>query len=232
MRKLFLILAVSLIAQYAFGQIVLGINANSNYSFLTSLDNDVDVSPGGIGVGYGFSADLYFTENYALTTGLEMINYRGINVHAIDMTSIDQFANVDISGVIADTFALTRAKASYLAIPITLKLNTVEIGYSTFFADFGIVSCFIRNAKGTVQLKTEGLEDETKLEEIEIAATKMVNRLLLSYRVGAGVSYALGGSTALNLGLYYDSSMRNFINLDTQEGVLLNNIALRAAVMF
>ena len=232
MRKIFLAIIGLLVFHCLNAQLVIGINSRTSYNYIKSLDKDIQVSPGALSASYGVVVDYYFTQNYAVSTGLEMIGYRGINFSVTDLVHINEFATIDISTVNPDLLIYNKGQFQYLSFPLTLKLNTVEIGYNTYFANFGLVTGFLSQAKSQITIISDGFNQTDLVDRLEEVSKLQAKRLLLCYRLGGGISYALGGSTALNLGLYYEASVGNFINLKDQEGILLRNISLSLGMMF
>jgi hypothetical protein len=73
-----------------------------------------------MGFGYGLVADLYFTENYAFSTGAE-VNYKGGSLR------------MDPEPAPSRKFDL-----QYLEIPLTLKMRTNQIGPLSYFGQVGL----------------------------------------------------------------------------------------------
>lgn len=75
-----------------------------------------------IGFAYGLMADINFTNNYALATGVD-VTYRGGKVKVYDTIKV-------------------KTVLQYVEVPITLKLKTNEIGYMTYFGKVGFAPGF------------------------------------------------------------------------------------------
>lgn len=81
-----------------------------------------------IGFAYGLMADINFTNNYALGTGID-VTYRGGKLKQGDTLKI-------------------KSVLQYIEIPVTLKLKTNEIGYITYFGKVGFAPGFNIKAAG------------------------------------------------------------------------------------
>lgn len=157
-----------------------------------SHDNPVVDSKGtNIDLKYGLTMDSFFDENYAISSGIFMTGLRG-NLTYNDTVFL---------GSAYDTATVLPGmpvgySINYLTIPFGLKLKTIKIGYKTFYFDFG-VNAMIR-VKSKVNSSAAGLNKYPVRGEI--------NLFNMSYYVGGGMEYSLGGNTALTGGIYYSGT--------------------------
>jgi hypothetical protein len=79
--------------------------------------------------GFGLITDIHFTDNYAIGTGLNIFQTGG-KVSYYRQTNEKGFEQVSL---MERTY-----KLQYAEIPLTLKLRTNEIGYITYWGQFGL----------------------------------------------------------------------------------------------
>lgn len=212
MRKLFCILILGLSINLSIGQIEIGISGQTNLAYEKPLGNNVTSDGIGIHVGYGIVFDKYFTDNYAISTGLEIMNSR-VNFES-------NFATASIGSGNYTNARVYENNVQYLTIPFGLKLKSVEIGYGSIFANFGLLPSYALNQSSLLQS-----------DNVATGIT-FFKDIMLAYRLGGGYSYSLGGSTSLNIGLYYDASLTDITRVDGDKGLLFRSIALKGSIMF
>lgn len=169
------------------------------------------------GFSYGLMLDYNLTQNYAFSTGLTVAQNGGTlkydNLLAFKTeTKTDTFpANSEVS-----------YRLQYIEIPLCLKLKTNEIGYMTYFGQFGLSTGINIKAKGDIKNGSKDLVDEK--------INKEVNFLNLGLIMGGGVEYSLGGKTALQGGLYFNNG---FVDVtDDKDKAILNYLSLKVGIMF
>jgi len=146
------------------------------------------------GFNFGLTFNKYFTQNYAFSTGISLLNTGGRLVNTD--TVVMEFANFN-STVLPEKPVIY--KIQYLAVPIGLKLQTNQIGYLTFFTDLGLDPKVVIGGKADIN-------------SLNISGEKAINELRifnLSYHITAGIEYSLGGSTALVTGLSFENNLHD-----------------------
>jgi Outer membrane protein beta-barrel domain len=108
-------------------------------------------------------------------------------------------------------------KATYITIPLMLKLKTKEIGTMTYFGQFGINSSFRWKATADDQLTVlkpsanpGGTDSKSKID-----ITKDMALFKASLAFGAGFEMNLSGSTSLLVGLNYNLGFTNVVKGDS-----------------
>ncbi len=202
---LLILLPAGLIAQRgdrpAMGPLIkFGIHADPVISWFSSDMDSVRNDGARSGFNFGISLYRYFGPNYAISTGINIISAGGRLVTR-NTTTFDLTTGID-PVVPANTPIVY--KIQYLSIPIGLKLQTNQIGYITFFTDLGIDPKLVIGKKVDI----DNLEDQKAPGEI-----KTFN---ISYHVIAGIEYAIGGNTAIVLGLGFDNNFAD-ITKDYEE---------------
>jgi hypothetical protein len=168
------------------------------------------------GFGGGLVIDNYFKENYAFSTGLFLQGMGG----SLRFTDSLDFT----AGGVRDTLpagSTVKYNLQYVTIPVSLKLKSNEIGYFKFFAHLGVNAHL--NVKATGDVEMAGIQGEDIRDEIRF--------FLMSYFIGSGLEYSLGGNTALIGGIYWTSGI---LDVSTNESYRagLNGITLRIGVQF
>ena len=181
-------------------------------------DNDKVIKNDGVklGFGYGLMFDFRFGQNYSLMTGINVLGSSG-RIEYQDSLEIP-FIHDGINDTLPPS--TITYKLGYLEIPITLLLKTNEIGYMTYFGQFGISSQFNLKAKGDATAKNIANED----------LSKEIRFLNMGLVIGGGFEYSLGGNTALVVALMYNNGFTDI--LKDKEKATLKSLSLKLGVMF
>jgi hypothetical protein len=168
------------------------------------------------GLNAGFEMDNFFSDNYAISTGIS-INSNGGKLRFNEPFRV-KFEN--FSDSLAPGNIMTY-KLQYLDIPLGLKFTTREIGYTTIYAKLGFAGHL--NIRSRADISALGIEGENLKDEIEL--------FNLSYHFAAGVHYSLGGQTAVVAGLEY---RHRFVDIASNRNykALLNTLSLRVGILF
>ncbi|MFZ4785205.1 MAG: porin family protein [Flavobacteriales bacterium] len=166
--------------------------------------------------GFGISLDRHFTENYAFGTGLEVTRMGG----SLSYLQYDKYNSVD--------YIMERKRdyrLQYVEVPLTLKLRTNEIGYMTYWAQFGIIPGVNISAKADDEIdfkfeKYVAGTGEVSFPESDEASIMTEDEDIKDdiqiFRVGllmaAGVEYSLSGNTAVVAGITYNNGFTNVLN--------------------
>lgn len=202
-------------------KVSIGLMANPLVSWLRIDNGDIERNKAKFGVEYGVLTDINFTENYSLSTGLSVMLQGGTMTYGYPLDPNDTLD--------------TRVKMSlhYINLPLYLKLKTNEMGYITYYGEFGILNQF--RIKGAADAERAGTDkfDET------VNITKKDNELgirsqlyNMSLHIGAGIEYSVGTRTKIQAGLFYNNGFVNVIKDKDDDKIFINNIGLRAAVIF
>lgn len=185
-------------------------------AWMSSDSKRIERSGTDLRLGGGLVMDSYFAENYAFSTGL-MILGTGGDLHFLD--SLDfRF------GGTTDTLpagSVLKYRLRYVTIPLSLKLKSNEIGYLRFYAHLGLNAHL--NVKAVGDVAARNIEGEDIRDEI--------NFFMLSYFIGGGLEYSLGGNTALITGIYFTSGIWDIAKSEAYS-VQAGSLALRLGVKF
>ena len=185
-------------------------------TWMNSDSKRIERSGMNFGIGGGLVMDAYFAENYAFSTGL-FIQRAGGTLHYMDSLNF-QFGTAMDSLPAGST---VKYRLQYLTLPISLKLKSNEIGYSRFFAHLGI------NAH--INLKASGYVDDLNINGEDIKDE--INFFMMSYFIGGGLEYSLGGNTALIGGIYFTSGILD-VTASKDYSAHVGSLSLRLGVKF
>jgi len=180
MKKTF-ILFVLIIAAYSIQaqKLNLGLRFNPQITWfnIENADNKIfiDGSSARLGFSYGLMADVNFTDNYALATGV-FHNIFGAKTNPV-IPSPD--TNV--------LYNYTKWKIQYIQIPLMLKMKTNEINSIVYYGQFGV----------TPFVKING--------EIDGNTADNINFFNVFLSIGGGIHYSLGGNTAALAGITFNN---------------------------
>jgi hypothetical protein len=150
------------------------------------------------GFNFGLTYYRYFGPNYAFSTGINIISSGG---RLVTNDTISMGLNNKDVTVPANEAVIY--KVQYLSFPFGLKLQTNQIGYLTFFTDLGLDPKIVVGGK----VKIGDVVDNEK-------ATSELNLFNLGYHALVGIEYAVGGNTAIVVGLGFEN---NFLDLTTDK---------------
>ena len=221
MKKLIgiLILVISINQLCAQG-VSFGIVASPQYAWLKSDIKNITTDGAKMGINFGLNADFFFTENYAISTGLT-INHTGGILNYMDTTSF--VSNDSVYDFGAETSV--KYKLQYLEIPLGLKFKTKQLGYFTYYGQFGLTGYV--NVAARMDVEDYDISDAGITEEIAL--------FNLGYHIGGGFEYSLGGSTAFTVGILYTNG---FIDITSDDGnkakdkAILNSMTLKLGMIF
>ena len=235
MKKIF---ALSLLVSLAFSSTAQDSGSDSKFRFgfkvapsLAWMKPDVNLfeSNGSrIGFIYGLMMDLRIAKNYAFATGLE-ISYRGGKIkydYPYNSSSNNQHT---YSG--EDIYSL-----KYLEIPLSIKMKTNEIGYFTYFGQFGFQPGIKISAKEDFdQTKTSSSSPKTT-EESDVSVDASIINLALLFALGA--EYRISGNTAIAASLEFSNGFTDVLtgvnheDTSTKLKSISNYISLNVGVFF
>ena len=103
----------------------MGMSIDPNVSWMVSRDLEHVTDGARAHFGWQFMADILFTETYAIGTGIHVFR-TGSAVQYWEATSDSTVSRVS-----------RNFNNQYVELPLTFKLRTKEIGYTTYYGKFG-----------------------------------------------------------------------------------------------
>lgn len=103
-------------------------------------------------------------------------------------------------------------KATYVTIPLMLKLKTKEIGMMTYFGQFGINNSFRWSVKADDKLTVLNSSTASATDsKSKLNITKDCSVYVASLTFGAGTELNLSGSTSVLIGVNYNLGFTNVV---------------------
>lgn len=207
----------------------IALHVDPNVSWLKPGNSQIEQGGTRIKFGFGIAVDKMFTERYAFGTGLTILNTGGELSYLYNGKQKKDGAT-DETEVIAKMNRTYNLK--YLEIPLTLKLRTNEIGYITYWGQFGLGLGFNIGAKSDDEITfiREYQPDDSGTPEVNEQAwidTKIASRLRedvdikddiglfrTSLIVGLGMEYNLSGDASITAGIVFNNGFNNVLKND------------------
>lgn len=194
MKKITLIMVGFLfsVATMAQSKFQLGFKASPNFHWLKPDVNDVDRDGVNFGFNFGVLADFNISERYSFATGIESVTVGGNMIVNSDLLEYkDEF------------------KAKYIEIPISLKLKTNQIGYITYYGQFGLTGGINYDASGETTQAGVTIERSNRQSDMALFRGAIM--------FGAGMEYNISGSTSILLGVTFNNGITNMYSKDARD---------------
>jgi hypothetical protein len=210
----------------------MGLTASPQMSWMKSDAAAVSSDGSQFGFNFGLLTDFFFTERYSFSTGL-MINNTGGKLKYNDTV---RFKTNDLTYNL-NPGASIKYKIQYLDIPLAFRMESNQIGYFQFYAQFGLTNQIRLGVSADI-------DGEESLTEDDVTATKTIslsgvgckdeiNLFNMGYNIGAGMNYYFSKNTALTFGLLYTNGFIDATNnQDNNDNISLRSITLKIGVLF
>lgn len=203
-----------------------GLKGDMSLNWLTPAEKK-EILNNGVGFGYSWGLQLEFKLNKTISfnTGLNLLtssyklDYKnapsaGTSSYVLDANSdfVDISGNTDGTYDTSSTFRYNLEqrsfKANYVNIPVLLKMKTNEIGYMTYFGEFGanlniLVQSRVKKDEGVKDI-TPGVTANEAFVNEDLDMTKSAGIFNAGLRIGGGAEYNFSGSTSLFFSLHYN----------------------------
>lgn len=209
---LMLFTTVSLNAQ-EFKKFRLGLVASPNLGWIKPNDKDFKADGTRAGIGGGLIMDVYFTKNYGISTGLQIMNVGG---------------KVAYNGGVINNYTF---KNQYVQVPFGLKMKTNDFSGFNIYGLFGVTAEYCFRAR-------YDLDNIISVRNEDAKADDLVRSLRLGLNVGLGTEYNIAGSTSLFAGFTYNNGIvgaykeNDAVGFNTTTSGNLNYFALNLGVLF
>ncbi len=215
-KALLFLLILDVTTVFAQSDLRLGVNLDPMATWLSPKTNRIEKDGARPGIAGGLMVEYFFKEHYGLVTGVNL-GINGGNLlynDTINFTTED--GNVGLYPGSTVAFNL-----SYLTIPIALKMKTNEIGYFTYFAELGFNQHI--NVGSKASSTGSGLSKDL--------ISKEINLFNMSYFVGGGVEYNIGGQTSLLAAVFFNNGFVDVLSHNRHKAVA-NYLSFRIGILF
>lgn len=197
-----------------------GLKVSPNAGWYKPDTKGMNANGSQLGFGYGLMGEFAIAQsyNYSVLTGIEINSNSGRL----------RFADVIEPTTAATALLRVTNNASYqiryLDIPLAIKMKTNEIGYFTYFANFGINTGMRLRAR-----MNENFDLATgTLSNNNVDILKNTQPLKVALVIGGGLEYNLHAKTSLMVGITYSNSFtnnfkQNYYEVDSKGDVILIN---------
>ena len=181
----------------------MGLALDPNVAWMNSRDFEHTTDGGRAHFGYQFMADILFAETYAIGTGVHVFR-TGSTVEYWEPTTDSTLSRVT-----------RNFNNQYVELPLTFKLRTKEIGYTTYYGKFG-GGIGLNTRREAEEVRYVGFERQdgtwSSVEDAVVPAPDNISGdfaslFRASMIVGLGFERRIAGSTALMVGLTYNNSL-------------------------
>jgi hypothetical protein len=242
MKKIFILTAVLLgFQQLNYSQVSVtedneiknfrfGLQVGTSFDWLNS-SNKKKLLNGGVGVGFDWGMQLEFrlANNFSFVSGLSLktssykLDYVGApeadaityildkNSELVEFNENGTFDTVNQRSFLMDKRSF---KTNYINIPLILKMKTKEIGYLTYFGQFGANLAFATKSRAN----DSGRSLDTATNQYTVAYTnedlnlsKSIVPIRAGLVVGGGAEYNFSGTTSMFFALHYNHFFTSYL---------------------
>jgi hypothetical protein len=207
-----------------------GLKGELSFDWLNS-SNKKKLLNGGVGVGYDWGMQLEFkiADNFSFVSGLSLktssykLDYKGAseadpityvlnkNSELVERKEDGSFDTLNHKSYLLDQRSF---KTNYINIPLIIKMKTKEIGYFTYFGQFGANLAFATKTRGN----DSGRLYDTTTNQYTISYTNedlILNKSIVPIRagilIGFGAEYNFSGSTSMFFALHYNHYFTSYL---------------------
>lgn len=193
-----------------FANLRFGAEVSPFVSWMYTNDNKINSNGMNIGLKLGAVSEYFFTENYAITSGLGLsFNTGGTLRHEVggDLLARSDLSREELRNLGNGTDI--EYHLQYLEIPLGLKMRTREFGYVRYFVNIPVFTFGIPiKARADINAPNVMSNGENVFSDIFF--------FNMSWGLGGGLEYSLSTETSFIGGVYYQQS---FIDLTRDRGM-------------
>lgn len=197
------VMILSLTAQTEFEKVKFSFHVDPFVSWMKTNYKFIKTNGQNLGIKLGLQGEYYFTENYAITAGLNLaLNHGGQLRYGNGGEPWKGGSKLSQSVIIPEANQPdVRYKLNYLEFPFGFKFRTREFGYIRYYAEVPTFALgFLLKSTGNIgNAGTANIEDEN------IKGT--VFPISFTWGLGGGFQYGISTETALTMGLFFQSSI-------------------------
>jgi hypothetical protein len=185
----------------------------------------------GVGLGYDWGMQLEFkiADNVSFVSGLSL-RTASYKLSYIDAPQADPIVYIldrnselverkedgsfDMENQRAYLLDTRNMKTNYVTIPLIIKMKTKEIGYLTYFGQFGANLGFATKSRANDsgrQLDTANLQYTIPYSNENLNISKSIVPLRAGLVVGGGAEYNISGTTSLFFSLHYNHNFMSYL---------------------
>ncbi len=147
------------------------------------------------GFNFGISYNKYFSPNYAISSGINIINAGGRLVSR--ETTHFELKNYYHETIVVEPGEVITYKISYLSIPVGIKLRSNQTTYGMLFTDIGVDPKIVLAARADIP--SANIKGGNAMPEI-----RPVN---LSYHISGGIEYPVSSNNCIVLGIGFEKNL-------------------------
>lgn len=206
----------------------IGLQFSPELSWFKAQDNTIESTGSKMGFSFGPVIDFKFGENYALSTGINIVNARGGLRYLADSVYFNSYKGVRYAKGTSVNY-----RPRFVEIPVLLRLSTNEVGYMTYFAHFGFVPGFAIGTKGDINDATPA----PNFSQNNVNLNKDITPINLSLQVGAGLAYSVTQTTSIFVTISFVNGFVDITNNPNKENnykskAIVNRVPLSVGVYF
>lgn len=235
---LFIVLASPQLSQAQDSKFIFGLKGAMNIGWIQAKTKTVTSNGVALGYSYGIMGDYKFTKNYSIAAEFLISNIQG-NMQYVGDDGFAVFKN-DTSEKQVDNLNY-KLNLQYIQIPISMKFRTKEIGYITYWAQFGVAPGFMIGNKADLSGDLPSIianDDPTnfnlnKEEGDDFAVVGFDDKVFpirMGLIIGGGIEYSLAGSTSLYAGIRLNNGFTDLFvvdkGVDAFNGLMSLNVGL------
>ena len=238
MKKINTLILFCLLTMMSFAQATtttnkfrLGFKVSPNVSWLASDNSNMTVGDKSLQFGYGLNFDIFFAENYAIGTGFNINNtgsrftYYKKFQDGVENINGTVFNNMNQIGEVNRDLTL-----KYFQVPLTFKMTTNEIGYITYWGQFGLglnmnmkalsndeidyLDYQSYDGSGNLSSWVTSSRESESLTKVDVKDD--INIFSANLIFAAGIEYNLSGNTSLLAGFTFQNGFTDVLG---SEGV-------------
>lgn len=205
MKQLVILILLIIGFQYANAQrsFQLGMTASPTLGWIKPDADGIDHEKNRLGFNYGLIGDFNIADNYSISTGILIVNTGG----SVSFPALQSVGGTTEYGRVQADIQL-----KYIEIPLTFKLKTNQIGYITYYGQFGFGASINYDAEADLEFRYPSAGSSINTNNTDFASE--ISLFKASMIIGVGAEYNLSGNTSILIGLTFDNGFTNIYNLD------------------
>jgi hypothetical protein len=240
MKNITILTLALLLTQLSFAQnsFRFGLKGASNFGWLSGTDKTIENDGTTVGFAYGLMGEYAINSTYGFHAELLLSQVNS----KFNLTSEQSFVN-DINNT-KHTNLNFKYTIQYLEIPMSMKLNTKEIGNLVYYGNFGFSPGFALNARASIISEDipQSIKDldptdyRVNDDEGDDYTLDNFDDKVFLFRfpliIGGGVEYRMAGSTSLQAGFRFANTFTDMFVKDKTADAKNNYFAVSVGVLF